>query len=74
VDLMTRPAPHSDCWRSLSLEPQPIKGELALVDAPEQFNASDRDGGRCEVLEPEHRPGSELDAAMVLVNQVVQIL
>ena len=42
--------------------------ELSLVDAPKQFYTSDRDSGRFEVLEAEHRPGSALDATMVLLT------
>jgi hypothetical protein len=63
-----------DRGRSLAFEPQLTQGELILVDTTEQFDASDRDGGRCEVLEAEHGPGSALDAPVILFNQVVQIL
>ena len=60
-----------DRGRSLTFEPQSIQGELILVDTAEQFYASDRDSGRFEVLEAKHRPGSRLDAAVILLDQVV---
>src|ERR1700709_680203 len=63
-----------DRGRSLTFEPQSIQGELIFVDTAEQFYASDRDRGRFEVLEAQHRPGSRLDAAVILLDQVVQIL
>jgi hypothetical protein len=63
-----------DCGHSLTFERQSIQGELIFVDTVEQFYASDRDSGRFEVLEAKHRPGSRLDAAVILLYQVVQIL
>jgi hypothetical protein len=63
-----------DRGRSLTLDPQSIQGELIFVDTAEQFYASDRDSGRFEVLKAKHRPGSRLDAAVILLDQVVQIL
>ena len=63
-----------DRGRSLTFEPQSLQGELIFVDPAEQFYASDRDRGRFEVLEAKHGPGSRLDAAVILLNQVVQIL
>jgi hypothetical protein len=48
--------------------------ELVLVDEPEEFNASNGSCGRYEVLEAEHLPSSGLDAAMVLLDERVQIL
>ena len=63
-----------DRGRSLPFEPQSLQGELIFVDTAEQFYASDRDSGRFEVLEAKHRPGSRLDAAVILLDQVVQIL
>jgi hypothetical protein len=63
-----------DRGRSLIFEPQLIQGELIFVDTAEQFYPSDRDSGRFEVLEAKHRPGSRLDAAVILLDQVVQIL
>jgi hypothetical protein len=36
--------------------------------------AADGNGRRLESLEPEHRPGPLLDPAVVLLNQVIQIL
>ena len=54
-----------DRVRSLAFEPQLTQGELILVDTTEQFDASDRDGGRCEVLEAKHGPGLVLVAPHV---------
>ena len=56
-----------------SLTRRATQGELPLVDAPEQFYAGDCCAGRCEILEAEHRSGSGLDAAMILLDQVVQV-
>jgi hypothetical protein len=47
---------------------------LILVNSAEKFHASDRDSGRLEILEAEHPSGSGLDAAVILLDQVVQIL
>jgi hypothetical protein len=47
---------------------------LIFVNTVEEFHASDRDSGRLEVLETEHRSGSGLDAAVILLDKVVQIL
>jgi hypothetical protein len=44
------------------------------VDTLEEFNAGNGSCVRCQVLEAEHRPGSGLDAAMVLLGEVVEIL
>ena len=60
-----------DRGRSLTFEPQSIQGELLFVDTAEQFYPSDRDSGRLEVLEAKHRPGSRLDTAVILLDQVV---
>jgi hypothetical protein len=43
------------------------------VNTTEQFDAGNGDGSRCEGLEAEHRPGSALDTAVILFNQVVQV-
>ena len=63
-----------DRGRSLTFEPQSIQSELIFVDTAEQFYSSDRDRGRFEVLKARHRPGSQPDAAVILLDQVVQIL
>jgi hypothetical protein len=63
-----------DRGRSLTFDLQSIQGKLIFVDTAEQFYASDRDSGRFEVLEAKHRPGSRFDAAVILLDQVVQIL
>jgi len=44
------------------------------VDTKEQFYAGNRDSSAIEVLEIEHGPGSGLDAAMILLDDVGQIL
>jgi hypothetical protein len=41
------------------------------VNTSEQFDAGDRDVGKCEVFKAEHGPSSTLDAAMILSNQAV---
>jgi hypothetical protein len=38
-----------------------------------QFHTSERDGGRSEGLEPQHRSAAALDRAMVLLNDVVKV-
>jgi len=58
----------------LTFEPQSIQGELIFVDTAEQFYASDRDSGRFEGLEAKHGTSSGFDAAVILLDQVVQIL
>ena len=63
-----------DRGRSLTIGPQSIQGELIFVDTAEQFYSSDRVRGRFEVLKARHRPGSRPDAAVILLDQVVQIL
>jgi hypothetical protein len=60
-----------DCGRSLTFDVESIQGELIFVDMAEQFYASDGDSGRFAVLEAKHRPGSRLDAAVILLDQVV---
>jgi hypothetical protein len=40
------------------------------VDTAEQFDASYRDDGRCEVLEAEHGSDSALDAPVILFNRL----
>jgi len=56
-----------DRERSLTFDLRSIQGELIFVNTAEQFCASDRDSGRFEVLEAKHRPGSRLDAAVILL-------
>lgn len=58
----------------MALDSQAAQFELILVDVPEEFNAGIGSCDRCEVLEAEHRPSSGLDAAMVLLDEVVQKL
>jgi len=45
-----------------------------FLDFLRQLNAADGNGRRLESLEPEHRPDPLLDPAVVLLNQVIQIL
>ena len=63
-----------DRGRSLTFEPQSIQGELIFVETAEQFYPGDRGRGRFEALVACHRPGSRPDAAVILLDQVVQIL
>lgn len=53
-----------------------IEGEasLPLAHHVNHLNAGERSIGRSKRLEPEHRPGAPLDAAMILLNSVVEIL
>jgi hypothetical protein len=58
--------------RNAALAAQATERELILSNSMLQFDASDRDGGVVEILEPEHRTGPCLHASMVLLDQVVQ--
>ena len=44
---------------------------LSLTDAVHQFNADDRDSCVAKQLEPQHHSNALLDAAVVLLNQVL---
>jgi len=48
--------------------------ELPFVNTTKQFHSGDRNCRAGEVLEPKHRARSLLDAAMILFNQIIQIL
>jgi hypothetical protein len=63
-----------DGGRTSIFEVQPAEVELSLVDPTKQFDAGN--GGRRgpELLEAEHWTDAQLDAAMVLLDQVVQVL
>ncbi len=50
------------------------QAELSLTDAVHQFDAGDRDHCVAELLEPQHYSNALLDAAVVLLNQVVKSL
>ena len=63
-----------DRGRGLVFEAQPTQGELVLVDTTEQFDAGDGGGGGLEALEAKHVSCSALNSAMVLFDEVVEIL
>jgi hypothetical protein len=49
------------------------EGELALSDLMCELDARQRDGGRAERLEGEHRCATALDRSVVLLDNVVEI-
>jgi hypothetical protein len=63
-----------DRWDSLTFETKTPKRELSFANAAEQLDPSD--GGCCtiKVFEAKHRSSSEFDTAVILLDQVVQIL
>src|SRR5882757_10160761 len=63
-----------ECRRGLVFEAEAAEEELILVNTTKQFHSGNGDRSRGEVLESEHGAGSGLDAAVVLFDQVVQIL
>src|ERR1035437_1871450 len=63
-----------ECRRSLIFEAKTTEGELSFVNTTEQFHSGNGDCSRGEALEPEHGAGSGLDAAMILFDQIIQIL
>jgi len=65
---------HPECGRSLVLTPELAECELSFVDAAKKFDGSNHVGGGCEALEAEHRTCPGLDATMILLDQIVQIL
>jgi hypothetical protein len=60
--------------RSGIFEAQVREIELSFANAMCQFDARDRDGRVPETLEAEHRVDPGLDVAMILLDQVVQLL
>src|SRR5450631_4451573 len=50
------------------------KRELPLTNSVRKLDASDRDGRVRERLEPGHRCAASLDRAVVLLNEVVEVL
>src|SRR5450631_4638186 len=72
--------PRCERHRSFGL-PRPItapmssaKRELSLANSMGQLDAGDRDGGVRERLEPSHIDAASLDRAVVLFDDVVQVL
>jgi len=63
-----------ECGRSVVFEAETTEGELPFVNTTKQFHSGYGDGSRGEALEPEHGASSGLDTAMILLDQVVQIL
>jgi hypothetical protein len=58
----------------LIFELESTECELSLADTVKQFDSGKGDGGGVEVLEAENGTSSGFDAAVVLFNQIVQIL
>ena len=58
----------------LSFETEPAKGELSFANTADHLDSGD--GGCCapKVFEAEHRSSSGFDTAVILLDQVVQIL
>jgi hypothetical protein len=48
--------------------------ELAFANSMHQFDAGGDNGGAVEPLEPEHRVHPRFDVAVILLNQVIQVL
>ena len=63
-----------DCRRNSALNAQPSECELAFADAMHHFDASNRDRRIPELLEAKHRTDALLHAAVVLLDQIVQVL
>ena len=63
-----------DSGRSSAVDTQSSQPELSFAYAVHQFNAGDRDRRVAELLEPQHDRNALLDAAMVLFNQVIEVL
>ena len=63
-----------DCWGSLVLEMETPQVELSFANTVEQFDTGD--GGCCaiKVLEAEHRPCSGFNTAVILFDEIVQVL
>jgi hypothetical protein len=62
-----------DGGRTSIFEAQLAVVELTLVDPAQQFNAGNHGRRGREPLEPEHRTDAQLYAAVVLLDQVVQV-
>jgi hypothetical protein len=62
-----------DSGRRSTLNTKAAQVELFLTDAVHQLKASYRDRRVAELLEPHHHSNALLDAAVVLLNQVIEI-
>jgi hypothetical protein len=62
-----------DSGRRSTLNTKAAQVELPLTDAVHQLNASDRDRRVAELLEPQHHSNALLDAAVALLNQVIEV-
>jgi len=60
-----------DSGRSFALSTKTAQVELSLTDGVHQLNAGDRNRGVAELLEPQHHSDTLLDAAVVMLNQVI---
>jgi len=58
----------------LVFESELAECELSFVYAAKKFNAGDHVGRGCKALEAEHRTSPGLDATMILLDQIAQIL
>ncbi len=63
-----------ECRSSLVFEAEAAEGELLLLNATRQVHSGNGACGRGEALESEHGVGSGLDAAVVLFDEIIQIL
>ncbi|MGF6810795.1 hypothetical protein OKW30_005987 [Paraburkholderia sp. Clong3] len=48
--------------------------ELAFANAMHQFDAGEGNGGAVEPLEPKHHVYPRFDVAVILLNEVIQVL
>jgi hypothetical protein len=62
-----------DCSRSSAVDTKTPQTELSLTDAVHQFDAGDRDHCVAESLEPSITVNALLDAAVVLLDQVIEV-
>jgi hypothetical protein len=62
-----------DSGRSSALDIETPQAELSFTDAVHQFIAGDRDRRVAEMLDPQDHSNALLDAAVVLLNQVIEV-
>lgn len=62
-----------DFRRGLSRGSNFAECELTFPDPMHEFDARDSDRGVSEALEPEHRAQTQLDGAVILFNEIVQV-